>query len=66
MISETQTVLHQQKEEEGNSSDSPADKIGRTPGIAEEISEDAYKQNYVYGSCATQSPRRKWGDIASD
>ena len=66
MISETQTTLNRQMDEEGHSREASTDHGDGTPGIAEEISEDAYKQNYVYGSCASQSPKRKWSDIAQD
>ncbi|MCB1686868.1 MAG: hypothetical protein KDI33_00165 [Halioglobus sp.] len=52
MISHHQAIIGSiQKEEERGSVESPQAQPGRTPGIAEEISEDAYKQNYVYKSC---------------
>jgi hypothetical protein len=51
VISHHQAISSTQKEEELDSIGSPAVQLGRTPGISEEISEDAYKQNYVYKSC---------------
>lgn len=50
----SQAIGNTQNEEERRAMDPAALEQARTPGIAEEIPEDAYKQNYVYRSYAAE------------